>query len=159
MKETDLKLRKVLDADLKTIEKWLNKEYILKWYNDPKEWLTEIRKRQDEFIFIHHYIATKNNMPIGFCQYYDCFYAKEDWYKVEKEGTIFSIDYLIGEEKYLHKGYGKQMIFLLKNEIKLNSNAKKIIVQPDVDNIQSNKLLEATGFLYDENQKYYYFYY
>ena len=153
---SDLKLRKLVDDDIIIIEKWLNKKYILKWYECPEEWLNEIKKRDDEFKFVHHYIAIDNNNPIGFCQYYDCFYAAEDWYKVEQSDTVYSIDYLIGEEKYLGKGYGNLMIQLLKEEIKKKTKAKKIIVQPEEENIQSNKLLKSVGFLYDDQHKYYY---
>jgi RimJ/RimL family protein N-acetyltransferase len=151
-----LKLREFIDNDINIMERWLNKDYILKWYSDPNGWLLEIKKRKEEFKFIHHYIAVENNKPIGFCQYYDCFYAEEDWYKAQEPNILFSIDYLIGEEEYLGKGYGKQMIQLLKEEIKKKTKAKKIIVQPEKENIQSNNLLKSVGFSYDNDKKYYY---
>ena len=152
----NLRLRKINDNDINILKDWLNKDYILKWYSDPKEWLKEIKKRNGEFKFVHHYIATVDNKSIGFCQYYDCFYAKEDWYKVEQEDAIFSIDYLIGEEDYLGKGYGKRMLQFLINEIRENTGGYKIIVQPEANNVQSNKLLKSIGFLYDSNENYYY---
>ncbi len=153
---SNLKLRKLVDSDINIIEEWLNKDYIIKWYESPEDWLTEIKGRNNQFNFISHYIVLGNNKPIGLCQYYDCFYAKEDWYNVEEENTVFSIDYLIGEEEYLGKGYGKQMIQLLIEKIKENTNATKIIVCPEEDNIQSNKLLKSVGFLYNNKEKYYY---
>jgi hypothetical protein len=35
-------------------------------------------------------------------------------------------------------------------------NGKEIIVQPDMENIQSNKILLANGFEYKDKEKYFY---
>jgi len=151
----NLILQPIEDKDIDLMEIWLNKEYIKKWYNEPEEWLEEIRKRDKEFNFIHHFIVMDSNKPIGFCQYYDCFYAKEEWYNVNFVNQLFSIDYLIGDENYLRKGYGKAIIELLTETIKKNENGKRIIVQPDKENISSNKALLSAGYVYDEEYQYY----
>ena len=150
-------LKKLEDRDIDLIDSWLKKEYILKWYEDPKEWLNEIKNRDSEFKFIHHFIVMKNDIPIGFCQYYDCYYAKEDWYDVKAPASLFSIDYLIGEEVYLHKGYGTAIIKLLTDTVKHNTSAKQIIVQPEKENIASNKALLSAGYRYDKEKCYYMF--
>lgn len=108
--------------------------------------------------WIRHFIVMDENTPIGFCQYYDCFYANdmEDWYDVAQKNNTFSIDYLIGNEEYLGKGYGKAIVGLLTETIKEKEQAKQIIVQPDKENIPSNKALLANGYIFDENKNYYY---
>jgi RimJ/RimL family protein N-acetyltransferase len=153
----EVTLRPLQDTDSKLIRIWLCKEHVLQWYHDTEDWLTEIKQRNKEFSFLHHYIVYYGDVAIGFCQYYDCFDAKETWYSVESKGHLFSIDYLIGEEDYLRKGYGKQIIALLINEISKENEHVEIIVQPDLENTASNKTLLASGFTYD-NQKQYYSY-
>lgn len=150
-----LKLRPLQDTDVEHLRIWLYKEHILKWYHDTDDWLKEIKERGREFNFLHHFIVNKGNEPIGFCQYYDCFDAKELWYSVESKGEVFSIDYLIGEENYLRKGFGKQIIKLLIDEISKENEKFEIIVQPEMENTSSNKVLLANGFIYDENKQYY----
>jgi predicted acetyltransferase len=81
--------------------------------------------------------------------------AQEDWYKVNEKGITYSIDYLIGEENYLNKGFGKEIVKGLVENIKME-NGMEIIVQPDLEKIQSGKILIANGFVYDNNRKYYY---
>ena len=152
---TNLTLKPIGDKDISLMEVWLNKDYIKKWYNDPTEWLEEIKKRDREFNFIHHFIVMNNDKPIGFCQYYDCFYAKEDWYNVNFVNQSFSIDYLIGNEDYLKKGYGKAIIKLLTETIKQKENGNQIIVQPEKENVASNKALLSAGYVYDEKYQYY----
>ncbi len=71
-------LRSINDNDIELMKSWLNKEYILKWYEDPEAWINEIKGRKNEFHFISHYIVLQDSKPIGFCQYYTCSYAGEE---------------------------------------------------------------------------------
>jgi RimJ/RimL family protein N-acetyltransferase len=150
-----LTLRPVEDTDIERLKIWFNKDYILQWYNDADQWLDEVKGRNGNFSFVHHFIVYKANEPIGFCQYYDCFDAKEDWYEVATRNRIFSIDYLIGEEKYLRKGYGKVIVQILIDTIRKTNQTFEIVVQPDLENIPLNRVLLANGFIYDEEKKYY----
>jgi Acetyltransferases, including N-acetylases of ribosomal proteins len=153
-----LALRKINHSDIPLLTEWLNKDYISKWYHDTDDWLREINGRNDKFNWIHHFIVMDEQTPVGFCQYYDCYDADgmENWYEVVRRGDTFSIDYLIGNESYLGKGYGKSIVKLLTETVFKEEKAKQIIVQPDEDNYASNHVLMANGFVYDECKKYYY---
>lgn len=150
-------LRKFEDDDIDLFTYWVKKDYISKWYKNPDEWMDELKNRQDKFKFVNHYIVMHQDTKIGFCQYYDCYYAKEEWYEVNTLDSLFSIDYLIGDEEYLHKGYGKAIIELLTSTIANNTNAKQIVVQPERENIPSQKALLSAGYTYDEEKNYYFF--
>ena len=152
-----LSLREINNSDIALLTKWLNQNYILKWYHDTDDWLQEIKGRNDEFSWIHHFIVMDEETPVGFCQYYDCCDANdmEIWYEVKKRGEIFSIDYLIGNEGYLNKGYGKALVRLLTETVWQKEKANQIIVQPDEDNHASNHVLMANGYVYDECKNYY----
>jgi RimJ/RimL family protein N-acetyltransferase len=157
MKDNELNLRPLNDSDIDLLTFWLHKEYILKWYHDSDEWLAEINQRHGACSWIHHFIVMDDKTPIGFCQYYDCYDANgmEDWYDITLPGTTFSIDYLIGNENYLGKGYGKAIVRLLSDTIKMVENGERIIVQPEAENLASCHVLTANGYVYDEKQKYY----
>lgn len=157
MKNDRIQLRSFQDADVAMFTAWLHKDYILKWYHDPEDWLAEINGRHDEYAWIHHFIVMDGETPIGFCQYYDCYDAKdlEDWYTVAQRGDRYSIDYLIGNEEYLGKGYGKEIVRALTAHIKDTTSAREIVVQPDEDNDASNGVLLANGYVYDAEKKYY----
>ncbi len=144
-----IKLRLFSDEDTYLMERWLQKEHVKKWYEDPDDWLIEIKGRQAEFKFIKHFIALHNDAPIGFCQYYKCADANEDWYgNIPISGT-YSIDYLIGEEMTLGKGFGKRIIALLIKEIFALADSERIIVQPDDDNKASCNSLLSNGFIFN----------
>jgi RimJ/RimL family protein N-acetyltransferase len=153
-KDKGIKLSKLCDNDIKLIKTWLNKEHVKKWYENPGDWIYEMENRNLEYKFLNHFIVKLNGIRIGFCQYYDCFDAKEEWYTVSSKNETYSIDYMIGEEKYIGKGYGKEIIKLLENRIK-KINGKEIIVQPDKENGKSIGILLANGFEYNERVEYY----
>ena len=92
---------------------------------------------------------------MGFCQYYDCYDAGEDWYTVTSSQETFSIDYLIGEEAYLKQGFGKQIVQLLTEIIRRSTQAREIIVQPEEENLASCRALLSCGYHYDPDLGYY----
>ncbi len=155
MSDRVLYLRQIEETDIALMSVWLQKPYILQWYKDPDAWIDEIRQRNGLFAFIHHFIVMEGNRPIGFCQYYDCYEAGEDWYSIQAPNETYSVDYLIGEEMYLRKGYGKRIIQLLMDIIRSNTRAKEIIVQPEEENLPSCKTLVSCGFEYDKTVAYY----
>lgn len=152
----DLTLRTIDDADMPLLTKWLHRDYVRTWFHDPEDWLDEIRGRHDRFAWLHHFIVMADKIPIGFCQYYDCFEAPEDWYTVTQGGDTYSIDYLIGNEDYLGKGYGKAIIRLLTSIVQERERARRIIVQPERENLASSHVLLANGYLYDDAKGFYY---
>jgi RimJ/RimL family protein N-acetyltransferase len=159
----NISLRTFADSDIPLFTEWLNKPYIKKWYDPIDEWITEIRERHSKFSWISYFIVMCEDVPIGFCQYYDCFDSQnfEDWNgrKFENCSEVYSIDYLIGNEKYLGKGYGKELVRLLTDMV-FALGAKEIIVDPDKENTRSNGVLLANGYRfceeYDFYQKYFF---
>ena len=157
-KKSEIIFKPIEDKDIPLIEKWIRQEYILKWYHEPEEWIKEMEERDREFSFLNHFIVYDGDKLFAFCQYYDCFYAQEEWCMVDFPGHIYSIDYLIGDEAYLGKGYAKFVVNELIERIRSHKDAKEIVVQPEMENIPSCKTLETCRFIYDEENKYYYLY-
>jgi RimJ/RimL family protein N-acetyltransferase len=152
--DPNISLRGITDSDIEQLSKWLEKEHVAKWFENPHSWLQEIEGRHGEFSYIKHFIIEYQGQPIGFCQYYDCYFGqeKEDWYTVENSGEVFSIDYLIGDTYFLGKGIGRDLVGLLEEEI-IKSGGEKLIVKPDKENAASNNLLKSKG--YTHNGEYY----
>jgi RimJ/RimL family protein N-acetyltransferase len=154
----NISLRPFVDSDIPFFIEWLNKPYIQKWYDPIDEWLEEVENCDGTFSWISHFIVMFEDVPIGFCQYYDCFDSQnfEDWNgrKFENRGEVYSIDYLIGNENYLGKGYGKELVRLLTDMV-FALGAKEIIVDPDKENVNSNGVLLANRYHFDKLNGYY----
>jgi RimJ/RimL family protein N-acetyltransferase len=153
MSMDELTLRPLEDANLPLVAEWLNKPHIEKWYAPVDEWLAEIRERNGRFSWLRHFVVMDGDVPVGFCQYYDCFDSAglEDWNGREfpRRGEVYSIDYLIGEENYLGKGYGKALVRML-TDMMFALGAREIIVDPDEENARSSGVLTANGYTYDD---------
>jgi len=143
-------LRKFDDGDLEIMKKWLYKPFILKWYEEPNAWLYEVIHRHDKYPFINHFIVQVDDKDVGFCQYYPYSLGGETWHGSTPIKGTYSIDYLIGEEEYLGKGFGKRLIQTLVSKVFNETDADRIIVQPDKDNLPSINTLLSSGFSYFE---------
>lgn len=151
----NVELRKFKSCDIELFKKWVYKDYVAKWYEQPLDWIYELEHDQDEFSWVEHFIVVCDGKDIGFCQCYEYKLSGEDWHgDIELEGT-YSIDYMIGERDYLKKGIGTKIINLLVKHLFETTSAKRIIVQPDEDNKASCNTLLSAGFTYDEENELY----
>jgi len=148
---SDLYLKKLEDNDISLLKVWLNKPHVLKWFKNPQAWIDEINNRDAKYNFIKHFIVMYNDTKIGFCQYYDYQKGKETWHNNLNIENTYSIDYLIGEQEYLGKHIGTLIVKLLNDEIAYNTNAAKIIVQPEINNYISRRTLLSAGYEYDKS--------
>lgn len=150
-----IEIKPIREEDIPLFEKWLDKEYIKKWFGDKEDWLYEISERNGKFIFLKHFIVYHNSHEIGYCLYADCFYLKDlqeeghDFEEVYGDVTeinhTYEIGYLIGEEAYLNKGIGKMIICLLEEKIR-EIGGKEIASDPSEENVISIKVLLSNGF-------------
>ena len=144
-------LREMTIDDLALFKKWLYLPHVATWYHEPLDWIEEVEKQNDEYCWLHHFIVEDNGKPIGFCQYYACQDSGESWGGYTKLGGTYSVDYLIGNENYLKKGFGRQILQALIDKVKSHSDAKRIVVEPEPENMASCGLLVACGFDFDQN--------
>ncbi len=144
-------LRSFRDEDIVLMKRWLETPHVALWYKYPLHWLREIQERHGSFFFLTHFIAEYKGVSIGFCQYYDRYFAQEHeiWNdgcrSAENQGEEYSIDYFIGEAEYLRRGFGRQMIKQIIEKI-WQLGVKKIIVEPEKENAAGNGVLESSGF-------------
>lgn len=148
-----MKFEKLTKTDLGLIENWMEKSFIKRHFGEPLEWITEIEKNIENSNWVNYFLVSLNE-PLGFFQYYDTKKAPKGNWSFEPEGTV-GIDFLIGEEKYLGKGYGNEMIKGIIDVIKPSKkNYKYIIADPDEKNIKSVKILKNHGFIKRKNGLY-----
>lgn len=139
-----LNFRTFRSSDLEMLTKWLEKGYIKNFWGDPQEWIAEIKENFLYCDWIHYYIV-EYGQPIGFVQYYETSKAPFGTMKASQIENV-GIDYMIGEESFLNKGFGNLIIMKLIEQIKALGKYKYIIADPNQKNIQSIKVLIKNGF-------------
>lgn len=135
------------EKDLDLLCQWLDKPHVKNWWNDhltPDEIKAKYSQRIGDKVIVP-FIAYLNNKPIGFIQYYLANKVGEGWRADETEGTV-GIDQFIGEENFIDRGYGTQMIRTFIQQLFFNPNIKKIITDVDPNNQRAIRCYEKVGF-------------
>jgi len=145
--EEDVFLKPLEDEDVVVFEVWLEKEYIKKWFGDKNGWLKEIHSRKDKNNPepIKHFILYHKDKKIGFCQYFDGYFARKFYVDIINKNYAYEVNFFIGEEEYLNKGLGKIMLKILEEKIK-EIGGKELLSDPEPENVLSQKLLLSRGF-------------
>lgn len=145
----------IQDEDIPLMKEWLGREHVSKWYGSPEDWLEEMARRNSDFSFVKHFIVRLEGQPIGFCQYYTCIEAQEDWYGHVPLAGSYSLDYMIGEERFLGQGLGKAIVAWLIRQVFSLDESQRIIVAPEPENSASCRSLLANRFVFDERNNLY----
>lgn len=151
----EIVIKSIQEEDIPLFDKWLDKEYIKKWFGEKEDWLNEINERNGQYSFLKHFIVYYNDRKIGYCLYADCFFLKyleeeghdfqEMYGDVAEQNHTYEIGYLIGEEEFLNRGIGKRIIQILEDRI-IKIGGKEIAADPAEENIISIKALLSNGF-------------
>ena len=151
----EIVIKPIQEEDIPLFDKWLDKEYIKKWFGEKEDWLNEINERNGQYSFLKHFIVYYNDRKIGYCLYADCFFLKyleeeghdfqEMYGDVAEQNHTYEIGYLIGEEEFLNRGIGKRIIQILEDRI-IEIGGKEIAADPAEENIISIKALLSNGF-------------
>lgn len=152
-----ISLRPMQQTDLPLFREWLFLPHVAAWYHEPEDWINEIEQQDGEFAFVRHFIAKSEGKAFGFGQYYPYWLSGESWHGDTPLAGTYSIDYMIGETEYLCKGYGKQIILELLEQIRTEPDARRVIVQPEQENHASCGVLQSCGFHFDSQNQIYLF--
>ena len=142
-----ISFRKVTEKDFKKLYFWLNTPHVKKFW-DPDENFTfeqisnKYSKRLEEGK-IEIYIFSVDNIDIGFIQTY----IVDDLSSFKIKGIAKGIDLYIGEEKYVYKGHGKDIIreFLSKYVFN-NKTIEYAVIDPEQRNSRAIKAYKKAGF-------------
>lgn len=134
---------------------WCNKEFIYKWFEQRKLTLEEITNKYKNKLLLNKQkllIIQYDNKDIGLVQIYK--YENDiNNEKLDKYNNVYEFDIFIGEEEYLSKGIGKQVINLVSDMIYSKYNAESIILRPFKNNVRAIKCYQDCGFkIIDEYQ-------
>lgn len=144
-----IRLKKMIAEDFPIFKKWLAVPHVAKWYHEPQDWIAEAEKQDGEFRWIHHFIVEFDGEPVGFCHITPAKTVKNCGRAIRRWAVLTALTYMVGESEYLRRGIGKQIVAELTDKIKMHSDAKRIVVQPEPENKASCGLLLSCGFVLD----------
>ena len=145
-----MRLRPAIPSDLFLLRYWDTKPHIiaLGGKDDQEDWETELARQPDGREWL---IAEVSNHPIGIVQIIDPA-RDEDHYWGEIEPRLRAIDIWIGEEKYLGRGYGTQMMHFALDKCFSNTTVKAVLIDPLVSNTNAHRFYKRLGFCFIERR-------
>jgi aminoglycoside 6'-N-acetyltransferase len=141
---------------------WEDKDHLQgTWGGDPEfndwNWENELPRRNlswryqliaeaDDDSDDHDNDAT---IPIAFVQIIDPLEEETHYWGVDCEPNLLAIDIWIGDERYINRGYGTQiMIQVLQSSFVFgNRNVSAVMVDPMYDNYAAHRFYQRLGFI------------
>ena len=135
------------EDNYKLMHKWCSQKFIYEWFEQKKlsydeivnKYKTKLITRKQELFFVSY-----NEKNIGFVQIYK--YEDNKLDKLNKYNNIYEYDIFIGEEAYLSKGIGTEIVNYINKYIYNKYLADCIILRPFKRNIRAIKCYEKNRF-------------
>jgi aminoglycoside 6'-N-acetyltransferase len=136
-------LRTATMADLDLLKGWDEKPHVVESDpNDDWQWETELSRVVS---WRDQLIAELDGVPIGFVQILDP--AEEDThYWGDVPANVRAVDIWIGEEAYLNKGHGTEIMKLVIERCFAPPEVAAILIDPLVSNTRSHRFYQRLGF-------------
>lgn len=145
---------KTLDEqDFPTLHKWMNLDFVSRWYDKRKFIYDDVEReysmRIKEDTPIESYLIYYGEHPIGYIHNFRVYDYPEYALAVLVEKTTYGMDMFIGNQEYVGKGLGPQIITKFLNEIVFQkADCFACIVGLEKDNPAAIRAYEKAGFTY-----------
>lgn len=156
-----VQLRNATIDDMTLLLKWDEKEHLQgSWMGDPdfNDWNWEYELLRNDLSWRYQLIAeaveeeedeSSRIVPIGFVQIIDPFEEETHYWGIDCERNVRAIDIWIGDERYINRGYGTQIMkqILQSSFVFGNTNVTAVIIDPMADNYAAHRFYQRLGFV------------
>jgi aminoglycoside 6'-N-acetyltransferase len=150
---TDISFRPLTHADLPLMHRWLNEGEAFTWYGRKPTTLEEITAEYTPTIEhtepVSGFVILIDTQPAGYIQWYFTHDHPDYARQVEVPTDSAGVDMFIGEERFLHRGYGSAIMReFLKEIVFADPRIGRCVIDPDERNTIAIRTYEKTGFRY-----------
>lgn len=154
---SQIMLRNATIDDMAMLLEWDEKEHLQGSYGgDPdfNDWNWDYELRRNDLSWRYQLIAqaveNENHIiPIGFVQIIDPLKEESHYWGMDCEPNLRAIDIWIGDERYINRGYGTQIMkqVLQSSFVFGNTNVTSVIIDPMADNYAAHRFYQRLGFV------------
>ncbi|MFA6534730.1 MAG: GNAT family N-acetyltransferase [Candidatus Babeliales bacterium] len=150
MTNSQYSIRALTEQDFQTMFQWLQNPHVSWWWQVGTQWPKFVEKYRQhiECDYIFPFIMQVDGNAIGYIQYYYTSMVDISWVNEisDKPKSTVGIDIFIGNPEYFAKGYGTIFMKMFIEELWKQSEIKKIIVDPQPENLQAIHCFKKLGF-------------
>ena len=136
------------NIDYKQIYEWCKNKFVYEWFEQRILSLDEITNKYKNKLNNGKqllFIIKVNNKDIGLIQIYK--YENDiNISELKKYKKIYEYDLFIGEDEYLSKGIGREVVNKINELIYSKYKADAIVLRPFTRNVRAVKCYEKCGF-------------
>ncbi len=151
-----VKIRPIKRSDFQQLVEWINAPHVARFWEglvDINSVEEKYGSRLDDNAKTRVYVVEVGGQPIGMIQCYRHIDFPE-WDQTINIERAAGIDYLIGDERYIGRGIGPEMIReIVQTSFNTYSDVDVIVSAPQKDNSASCRALEKAGFTLKEERK------
>ena len=133
------------ENEYRQLHKWCSNKFVYEWFEQRKlsydeivdKYKTKLKEKKQEL-----FIIKADDIDIGLVQ----IYKFDNDIEIDVDGNVYEYDLFIGEEEYLDKGIGKEIVNKVNDIIYSKHKADFIILRPFERNIRAIKCYEKCGF-------------
>ena len=147
-----ISFKRFAQQDLPLFFEWAKKSHVKDtWFIDGYESIDKYSEKIKGNGYDYSFIIYIDDKPIGYIQCSDLYAYKtlcpnpKGIFVNEEPGT-FCLDLFIGEEEYLNKGYGTEIVKLFADKLFTEFKARKILIDPACSNKRAIRCYEKAGF-------------
>jgi aminoglycoside 6'-N-acetyltransferase len=152
LKTGDVIIRKMRDeaSDYRLMAKWLTDDRVLEFYegrDQPHSYETVVKKYRPRVVGespVQPCILVYKRREAGYLQYYPVLEPQE--YGLEEALGTYGIDLFVGDSRYWGQGVGTRALTALVAYLFEEFGAKRIVIDPHVDNLRAIRAYEKAGF-------------
>ena len=137
-------LRPATPGELELLQHWHRQPHVIAAAGEDWGWKKELSRDPD---WREQFIAEVGGHPIGFLQIIDPSREDSRYWGCISEGHR-AIDIWIGDEDYIGKGYGEQMMEFAIARAFADPTVDAILVDPRDRNTRAHRFYERLGFEY-----------
>ena len=146
--------RRLVDADLPLLHRWLNEPGIVAWWEgDDVSWEGVVRDYGEATTdpYLEHWLALVDEVPVGWIQCYRLADEPEEaeaFFALGVDQDAAGIDYLLGEPEARGQGLGTEMVRAFVHDIVFPQHPgwTQACAAPSAGNTASWRALEKAGF-------------
>ncbi len=134
--------------------KWCEKEHVKEiWFRPGYAPPEAIISKVEGNGFEHPFIIVIDDREVGYINYYNRAKFAPPEPLCDDPNSVMGFDLFIGEEDYLGKGYGTEVVKKFSDKLFAPEGVKKIILDPFVDNKRAIRCYEKAGFSFSRYTK------
>lgn len=150
MNSVKLNFRALTERDLPTLQQWLAREHLQRWWRAETNSLELVREKYLPRISgddaATPFLAYDGEEPIGYIQSYCAYEGTPGWWPDEPGPGVFGIDQFIADANRLNQGLGTAMVTQFIEMLFANPDVREIRVDPRPDNARAIRCYSKVGF-------------